>query len=88
MSRQKSTDVDRSVNAVMRALEILDAFISHPGGLTRGELEFFAGLSESIILRYMLTLEAERYVFRHPDGCYELGSRAVSMSILLICTSM
>nr|WP_241391439.1 IclR family transcriptional regulator [Serratia proteamaculans]ULG18672.1 hypothetical protein Puna18p_00140 [Serratia proteamaculans] len=79
MSRQKSTDVDRSVNAVKRTLAILDAFISHPGGITLGELEVFTGLFKSVILRYMLTLEAERYVFKRPDGCYELGSRAYQL---------
>ncbi|MEN0616888.1 IclR family transcriptional regulator [Klebsiella indica] len=79
MSRPKSTDIDRSVKAVKRTLAILDAFISHPGGMTLGELETETGLFKSVIMRYMLTLEAERYVFKRPDGRYELGSRAYQL---------
>ncbi|OSM94532.1 MULTISPECIES: IclR family transcriptional regulator [Lonsdalea] len=79
MSRLKSTDVDRSVKAVQRTLAILDAFIPHPGGITLGELEAATGLFKSVILRYMLTLEAQRYVFKRADGCYELGSRAYQL---------
>ncbi|MFS2223173.1 IclR family transcriptional regulator [Pantoea sp. B65] len=79
MSRQKSTDVDRSVKAVKRTLAILDAFIPHPGGISLGELEAATGLFKSVILRYMLTLEAERYVFKRADGSYELGSRAYQL---------
>ncbi|MCG8709154.1 IclR family transcriptional regulator [Brenneria sp. 4F2] len=79
MARQKTTDVDRSVKAVKRTLAILDAFIPHPGGITLGELEESTGLFKSVILRYMLSLESERYVFKRPDGCYELGSRAYQL---------
>lgn len=79
MSREKSSDIDRSVKAVKRTLAILDAFIAHPGGLTLGQIEAASGLFKSVILRYMLTLEAEHYVFKRADGCYELGSRAFQL---------
>lgn len=81
MAREKLSDVDRSVKAVKRTLSILDAFIHSPGGITLGELEAYTGLFKSVILRYMLTLEAERYVFKHPDGLYMLGSRACQLGI-------
>ncbi|WJV53762.1 IclR family transcriptional regulator [Prodigiosinella aquatilis] len=79
MSRQKTTDVDRSVKAVKRTLAILDAFIHHSGGITLSELEAQTGLFKSVILRYMLSLEAERYVLKRVDGSYELGSRAYQL---------
>lgn len=79
MTREKSSDIDRSVKAVKRTLSILDAFIAHPGGLTLGQIEAASGLFKSVILRYMLTLEAEHYVFKRADGCYELGSRAYQL---------
>lgn len=79
MSRIKSTEVDRSVKAVKRTLSILDAFIPHPGGITLGELESATGLFKSVIMRYMLTLEAENYVFKRDDGKYELGARAFQL---------
>ncbi len=81
MAREKLSDIDRSVKAVKRTLSILDAFIPHPGGITLGELETATGLFKSVILRYMLTFEAERYVFKRPDGLYELGSRAFQLGI-------
>ncbi len=81
MAREKLSDIDRSVKAVKRTLSILDAFIPHAGGITLGELEASTGLFKSVILRYMLTLEAERYVFRRSDGLYELGSRAFQLGI-------
>ncbi|MEQ9886597.1 IclR family transcriptional regulator [Pectobacterium zantedeschiae] len=79
MSREKSTDIDRSVKAVKRTLAILDAFIPHPGGITLGELEAATGLFKSVIMRYMLSLEAEHYIFKRTDGRYELGSRAYQL---------
>ncbi|QGY32767.1 IclR family transcriptional regulator [Pantoea cypripedii] len=79
MARQKTTDIDRSVKAVKRTLAILDAFVDHPGGMTLGELEEATGLFKSVIMRYMLSLEAERYVSKRVDGCYELGSRAYQL---------
>lgn len=81
MAREKLSDIDRSVKAVKRTLAILDAFIPHPGGISLGELEASSGLFKSVILRYMLTLEAERYVFKRADGLYELGSRAFQLGI-------
>lgn len=79
MARQKTTDVDRSVNAVGRTLSILDAFLRHEGPLTLSDLETETGLFKSVILRYMLSLEPMNYVVKRPDGRYQLGSRVYEL---------
>lgn len=75
MPTQKSPEVDRSVAAVDRTLTILDAFLQKDGPLKLKDLEEKTGLFRSVILRYMLTLEAMHYVHRRADGRYQLGSR-------------
>ncbi|MBF6989142.1 MULTISPECIES: IclR family transcriptional regulator [unclassified Cupriavidus] len=81
MARQKTTDVDRSVNAVGRTLSILDAFLQHEGPLTLSDLESETGLFKSVILRYMLSLEPMNYVVKRPDGRYQLGARVFELGI-------
>ncbi|WP_019450225.1 IclR family transcriptional regulator [Cupriavidus sp. BIS7] len=79
MARQKTTDVDRSVNAVGRTLSILDAFLRHEGPLTLSDLEAETGLFKSVILRYMLSLEPMNYIVKRQDGRYQLGSRVYEL---------
>lgn len=71
--------IDRSVNAAGRTLALLDAFIDSDGPLNLPELEAQTGLFKSVILRYMLSLEASGYVRKRPDGRYQLGVRAYQL---------
>ncbi|WP_061134098.1 IclR family transcriptional regulator [Caballeronia fortuita] len=68
--------IDRSVAAVDRTLSLLEAFLDDPGGRSLSELEQRTGLFKSVILRYMISLEARGFVHKEPDGLYRLGYRA------------
>jgi DNA-binding IclR family transcriptional regulator len=82
MSKKEDDDadrVDRSVNAAGRTLALLNAFIEREGPLTLADLEAETGLFKSVILRYMLSLEAEAFVRKRPDGRYQLGVRSYQL---------
>ncbi|ALM83465.1 IclR family transcriptional regulator [Bordetella sp. N] len=78
---KEATDekADRSVLAVERTLSILDVFIGHQGPMKLRDIEEATGLFHSVILRYMITLERQRYIHRLADGSYQLGSRVYQL---------
>jgi len=70
---------DRSVNAVERTLTIFDAFLKADGFLSLTELEERTGLFKSVILRYMISLEAAGYILKREDGRYQLGPKVFAL---------
>ncbi|WP_250535154.1 helix-turn-helix domain-containing protein [Caballeronia sp. AZ10_KS36] len=71
--------IDRSVAAVDRTLSLLEAFMGQPGGRSLSELEERTGLFKSVILRYMLSLEARGFVHKEQNGMYRLGYKAAQL---------
>lgn len=71
--------IDRSVAAVDRTLSLLEAFLGEPGGRSLSDLEEQTGLFKSVILRYMLSLEARGFVHKEPSGAYRLGVKAAQL---------
>jgi len=61
------------VEAVERALTLLDCFTEEAQELTLGELAEKTGFYRSTILRLSHSLERFGYLSRHPDGSYRLG---------------
>ena len=76
---KEAEPVDRSVAAVDRTLSLLEAFLGKPGGRSLSELEERTGLFKSVILRYMLSLEARGFVHKEPSGAYRLGVKAAQL---------
>ncbi|WP_186268929.1 IclR family transcriptional regulator [Burkholderia gladioli] len=74
--KHEDEPVDRSVAAVDRTLLLLEAFLGQPGTRSLGELEARTGLFKSVILRYMLSLEARGFVHKEASGAYRLGIKA------------
>ncbi|WP_116135164.1 IclR family transcriptional regulator [Trinickia diaoshuihuensis] len=68
--------IDRSVAAVDRTLLLLEAFLGKPGTRSLSDLEAQTGLFKSVILRYMLSLEARGFVHKEANGAYRLGVKA------------
>ncbi len=65
---------EQRVEAVERALTILDAFGDNDPRLTLNELSQKTGLYPSTILRLAGSLERFGYVYREADGRFRLGS--------------
>ncbi|NTE65525.1 IclR family transcriptional regulator [Agrobacterium tumefaciens] len=65
---------EQRVEAVERALTILDAFTDNNPRLTLNELAQKTGYYPSTILRLAGSLERFGYVHREPDGRFRLGS--------------
>lgn len=63
----------RGVDAVERALSLLDCFDGREGALTLAELARRTGLYKSTILRLAVSLERFGYMLRQDDGRYRLG---------------
>lgn len=61
------------VEAVERALTLLDCFTEEAQELTLGELADKTGFYRSTILRLSHSLERFGYLTRHPNGSYRLG---------------
>lgn len=61
------------VEAVERALTILDSFSEEDDGLTLAELATRTGFYKSTILRLNRSLERFGYLIRSPDGTFRLG---------------
>lgn len=61
------------VEAVERALTILDSFSEAEDGLTLAELAARTGFYKSTILRLNRSLERFGYLIRSPDGTFRLG---------------
>jgi len=70
---------DRSVAAVDRTLSLLEAFLDQPGSRSLSDLEQRTGLFKSVILRYMLSLEAHSFVHKEQNGRYRLGYKAAQL---------
>ena len=71
--------VDRSVAAADRALSILDAFAEGNGVCSLPELTEATGLFKSVICRYLISFERCGYVFKRPDGRYQLAAQALRL---------
>ncbi|CAE6747447.1 IclR family transcriptional regulator [Paraburkholderia nemoris] len=71
--------IDRSVAAVDRTLSLLEAFLDQQGGQSLSDLEQRTGLFKSVILRYMLSLEARGFVHKEQNGMYRLGYKAAQL---------
>jgi DNA-binding IclR family transcriptional regulator len=70
------------VEAVERALTILDAFRPERPRLALTELAAATGLYKSTILRLAGSLERFDYLTRAPDGSYRLGSALARLSVV------
>jgi len=78
-SPQLETGKPRGVNAVGRALTILDGFIGN-GSRSLAELAKLTGLPKPTILRSLVSLEKAGYVVRLEGGRYQLGAKTVELA--------
>ena len=76
---EKKRDV-KGVEAVERALLILNALADGKSNLSLADLARKTGLYKSTILRLAVSLERFHYVVRHGDGRFGLGSAIGSLS--------
>lgn len=65
----------KTVNAVERALDLLDAFLGTSGRLSLDELCTRTNLYKSTILRLAFTLESRGYLVRTPQGMFQIGAK-------------
>lgn len=70
----------KGVEAVERALTILDAVARKNGPVTLHELSLTTGFYKSTILRLLTSLERFAYVRRRDDGRYALGPACAALS--------
>lgn len=68
-----SEDAGRGVDAVERALTLLNVFTSGGTGLTLKELASRSNLNKATILRLAVSLERFGYLMRDESGLYHLG---------------
>jgi len=68
-----SDDAGRGVDAVERALTLLNVFTSGGTGLTLKELASRSNLNKATILRLSVSLERFGYLMRDETGLYHLG---------------
>jgi DNA-binding IclR family transcriptional regulator len=68
----------QGVNAVERALAVLDAFIGD-GSRGLAELAKATALAKPTVLRLLVSLERSGYVVRLADGRYQLGARVMQL---------
>lgn len=61
--------------SVQRALHLMEAVASHPGGAPAKQLARQAGLPLATAYHLLRTLAHEGYIVRTPDGTYILGGR-------------
>jgi len=79
LHEKKTKESERHVEALLKALKILDCFEIHPA-LSLKQLSEMTGLNKSRIIRFCGTLESKRYLFRDSENhCYGLGSRLLSL---------
>jgi DNA-binding IclR family transcriptional regulator len=72
--------IDRSVAAVGRALNILEAFGKGDGRVqTLDDLERETGLFKAVICRYLLSFERHGYVTKVAEGKYQLGTAVLRL---------
>jgi DNA-binding IclR family transcriptional regulator len=72
--------VDRSVAAVDRALNLLEAFAEAAGSIqSLDDLEKKTGLFKSVLCRYLMSFEKRGYVAKVGDGKYQLGTAVLRL---------
>ena len=76
----------KTVAAVERALDLLDAFRTGDGPLTLAAIAQRAGLYKSTVLRLAHTLETRGYLIRLPDGTYQVGFKPFSLGAMYQAT--
>ena len=89
MAAKRTVDADtdtKTVAAVERALDLLDAFSTHDKALSLAELSARTGLYKSTILRLAQTLELRGYLIRLPEGLYQIGARPFLLGALYQAT--
>jgi DNA-binding IclR family transcriptional regulator len=69
----------KGVNAVNRALALLDVFIDGEVSLSLAELTKRTGLVKPTVLRLLLSLENAGYVIRLASGQYQLGAKVMQL---------
>lgn len=72
----------KTVAAVERALDILDAFRPNERSLSLVAMVERTGLYKSTILRLADTLEQRGYLIRLPNGAYQVGPKPFSLGAL------
>lgn len=75
-----------TVNAVTKALRVLDCFSPSRGRLTLGQISQQLGLPKSTVLNLIRTLEQSDYLLRGPDQSYQLGYKVLELSYCLRST--
>lgn len=73
---------EKGVSAVVRALRLLSAFQETDYSLTLTELSKRTDLYKSTALRLIDTLMAEGYLYRLPDGSYQLGAKPLQLGAI------
>jgi len=69
----------KGVNAVNRALSLLDVFIDSGPSLSLAELTKRTRLVKPTVLRLLLSLENAGYVIRLANGQYQLGAKVLQL---------
>jgi DNA-binding IclR family transcriptional regulator len=69
----------KGVNAVNRALALLDVFIDGEISLSLAQLTKRTGLVKPTVLRLLLSLENAGYVIRLATGQYQLGAKVMQL---------
>ena len=69
----------KGVNAVNRALALLDVFMDGGSPLSLAELTRRTGLVKPTVLRLLLSLEGAGYITRLANGKYQLGAKVMQL---------
>src|SRR5512137_213262 len=76
---EKPNRKTKGVNAVNRALTLLDVFIDGGSSLTLAELTRRTKLVKPTVLRLLLSLEHAGYITRLTSGQYQLGAKVMQL---------
>ncbi|WP_081757896.1 IclR family transcriptional regulator [Roseomonas gilardii] len=82
VAQEPSGPVEQRVEAVERALSILEAFSNGGTGLTLAELAASTGFYPSTILRLAASLERFGYLYRGTDNLFRLGPTPLRLGLL------
>ena len=74
---EKKKSVDKVVQSLDRALDIIEALSTEPDGLGVTELGMRVGLHKSTVHRLLATLVQRGYIGRHENGNYHLGLKLI-----------
>ena len=90
--KQETDSVDASdkaqVRSVTRALEILSCFTTDKPTASLSEIARKSGLAVTTTGRLIATLEGARFIRRHSDGDYGLGTRLLQFGLTALSTSL